>query len=97
MVGITKMTDGSFCLRVDVEDGLVAQSGAALVETLALLEDWEQVQLNLASVSFVDATGVAVLQFLMARGVEIINMTALVEAPLTGGAFANEPSRMSEL
>lgn len=44
MVGITKMTDGSFCLRVDVEDGLVAQSVPTLVETLALLEDWEQVQ-----------------------------------------------------
>lgn len=53
--------------------------------------------MNLASVSFVDAAGVAVLQFLMARGVEIVNMTALVDAPLTGGAFGHEPSRMSEL
>ena len=52
-------------------------------------EDWGQVQLNLAGVSFVDATGVAVLQFLMARGVEITSTTALVEAPLAGGAFGN--------
>ena len=89
MFGITRMPDGSFCLRVDVEDGSVARSVAALVETLALGEDWGHVQLNLAGVSFVDATGVVAMQFLMARGVEIINMTALVDAPLEG----NGPQR----
>ena len=89
MVGITKMTDGDFCIRLDVEGPFFVQSVAALVETLALLEDWGQVQLNLAGVSFVDTTGVAVLQFLMARGVEITSTTALVEAPFTNGAFGN--------
>ncbi len=62
---------------------MVAQSAAILLKTLALLAEFGHVQLNLGGVSFV-ATGVAVLQSLVARGVEIINTTVLGQAPLEG-------------
>ena len=51
-------------------------------ETLALLEQCSQVELNLAGVNFVDATGVATLRRLVTRGVRMINTTPLVKALL---------------
>lgn len=83
MLRITKLDDGTCDLRIKVEGRLVAEWVPVLeTETLALLEQCRQVQLNLAGVNFVDATGVAALRRLVTRGVSMINATPLVKALL---------------
>ena len=83
MLRITNIDDGTCHVRLEVEGRLVAKWVPVLeAETLALLERCRQVELNLAGVNFVDATGVATLRRLVTRGVRMINTTPLVKALL---------------
>lgn len=99
MIKITRSTSGTAgTTRLRVEGRIVAKTvGEVEIVCLAALEEGAPLLLDLAGVSYVDATGVQAIQALTARGAVVVGCSALVAELMRAYAERHdEPSSEDE-